>query len=181
MSPTVEATVSAGIAYATLSPAELARRWNDLRSDPSAPDFCELDEYGNIVVMNPPRKPHQRIVRALMQQIETQLGGEALPGIGVLTRIGVRVPDIVWQPQPTPDDPASPAPPLVVEVQSESNTRAELDAEVAAYLAAGAREVILVELSGRIRFFGADGERSASSLGLTLQLPADTYPRPDIA
>jgi Uma2 family endonuclease len=169
--------MSAGIAYATLSPAELAQRWNELQRDPSAPDFCELDEYGDIVVMNPPRKPHQRIVRALMQQIETQLGGEALPGIGVLTRIGVRVPDIVWQAQPTPDDPASPAPPLVVEVQSESNTRAELDAKVAAYLAAGAREVVLVELSGRIRFFAADGERSASALGLTLQLPADTYPR----
>lgn len=49
---------------------------------------------------------------------------------------------------------------------------------MAAYLAAGAREVVLVELSGRIRFFAADGERSASALGLTLQLPADTYPLP---
>ncbi|MFN3566313.1 MAG: Uma2 family endonuclease [Burkholderiaceae bacterium] len=168
--------MSAGIAYATLTPAELARRWNELQRDPSAPDFCELDEYGDVIVMNPPRKPHQRIVRALQQQIEAQLGGEALPGIGVLTRIGVRVPDIVWQPQPTPDDPATPAPPLVVEVQSESNTRAELDAKVAAYLAAGAREVVLVELSGRIRFFGPEGERSASSLGLSLALPAGTYP-----
>ncbi len=170
--------MAAGIAYATLSAAELARRWNELQSDASAPDFCELDEYGDIVVMNPPSKPHQRIVWSLQQQIVAQLGGEALPGIGVLTRIGVRVPDVAWQSQPTPDDPASPAPPLVVEVQSESNTRAELDAKIAAYLAAGAREVVLVELVGRIRFFAADGERSASALGLTLQLPADTYPRP---
>ncbi|HXF46518.1 MAG TPA: Uma2 family endonuclease [Burkholderiaceae bacterium] len=166
----------AGIAYATLTPTELARRWNELQRDPSAPDFCELDEYGDVIVMNPPRKPHQRIVRALMHQIETRLGGEALPGLGVLTRIGVRVPDIVWQPQPTDDDPASPAPPLIVEVQSDANTRAELDAKVAAYLAAGAREVILVELSGRIRYFGAEGERTASAYGLTLALPAGTYP-----
>jgi Uma2 family endonuclease len=78
--------------------------------------------------------------------------------------------------QKGPDKPASPAPPLVVEVQSESNTRAELDAKVAAYLAAGAQEVVLVELSGRIRFFGPEGERSASSLGLSLTLPAGTYP-----
>lgn len=169
--------MSAGIAYATLAPAELARRWNELQREPSAPDFCELDEYGDVVVMNPPSKPHQRIVWSLQQQIVQQLGGEALPGIGVLTRIGVRVPDIAWQSRPTPDDPASPAPPLIVEVQSESNTRAELDAKVAAYLAAGAREVVLVELNGRIRFFGPDGERSASALGLNLQLPADTYPR----
>jgi Uma2 family endonuclease len=168
--------VAAGIAYATLTPAELARRWNELQRDPSAPDFCELDEYGDVIVTNPPRKPHQRIVAALMQQIEAQLGGEALPGLGVLTRIGVRVPDIVWQPQPTDDDPSSPAPPLIVEVQSESNTRAELDAKVGAYLAAGAREVILVELSGRIRFLGADGERTAGAYGLNLSLPAGTYP-----
>ncbi|MCX8116019.1 MAG: hypothetical protein N3D71_13250 [Burkholderiaceae bacterium] len=47
---------------------------------------------------------------------------------------------------------------------------------MAAYLAAGAREVILVELSGRIRFFGAEGERTASAFGLNLALPAGTYP-----
>jgi Uma2 family endonuclease len=169
--------VSAGIAYATVTAAELARRWHELQCDPSAPDFCELDEYGDVIVTNPPRKPHQRIVAALMQQIVQRLGGEALPGLGVLTRIGVRVPDIVWQPQPTDDDPASPAPPLIVEVQSEGNTRAELDAKVAAYLAAGAREVILVELSGRIRYFGPEGERAASAYGLNLALPAGTYPR----
>ena len=44
-------------------------------------------------------------------------------------------------------------------MQSESNTRKELDEKLAAYLAAGAREVILVELSGRIRWFDANGER----------------------
>jgi hypothetical protein len=48
-------------------------------------------------------------------------------------------------------------------VQSGGNTRAELDAKVAAYLAAGAQEVVLVELSGRIRFFGPEGERAASA------------------
>jgi Uma2 family endonuclease len=87
----------------------------------------------------------------------------------------VRVPGIVWQPQHTDDDPA-PAPPLIVEVQSESNPRAELDAKVAAHLEAGTREVILVELPGRIRFFGAEGERAASAFGLNLTLPAGTYP-----
>jgi Uma2 family endonuclease len=65
-----------------------------------------------------------------LPDLGSQLGGEALPGIGVLTRIGVCVPDITRQAQPTPDDPASPAPVLIVEVQSESNTRAELDAKV---------------------------------------------------
>lgn len=62
-------------------------------------------------------------------------------------------------------------------MQSEENTRRELNEKVAAYLEAGAREVILVELSGRIRYFGADGERASSALGLTLSLPPGSYPR----
>jgi hypothetical protein len=41
---------------------------------------------------------------------------------------------------------------------------------------AGAREVIIVETTGRIRSFGSEGERAASALGLTLTLPAGTYP-----
>jgi len=36
-------------------------------------------------------------------------------------------------------------------VQSEDTTRRELSDKVAAYLEAGAREVVLVELGGRIR------------------------------
>lgn len=86
--------IPVGIAYAALSPDELARRWNALQRDPSAPDFCELDEHGDVVATSRPGKPHQRIVAALMRQIFQQLGGEALLGICVLTRIGVRVPDI---------------------------------------------------------------------------------------
>jgi hypothetical protein len=85
--------MTSGIAYATLSPAELARRWNALQRDPSAPDFCELD------------------------------------------------------------------------------------AKAGAYLGAGTREVVLVELSGRIRFFAPEGERAASALGLSLALPDGTCPR----
>lgn len=61
-------------------------------------------------------------------------------------------------------------------MQSESNTRKELDEKLAAYLAAGARDVILVELSGRIRHFDANGERADSAFGLKLALPPHSYP-----
>ncbi len=166
-----------GLVYQTLSPTQLAERWRQLLVDPTAPDRCEIDAYGEIVVMNPPKKLHQRIVRAIQRQVEDKLGGEALPGFGVLTRIGVRVPDICWQAQPTPDDPADPAPTICVEVQSESNTRRELDEKISAYLEAGSREVILVELSGRIRFFAASGEKASSAFGLALTIPPETYPR----
>jgi Uma2 family endonuclease len=103
--------VRAGTAYAVLSPAELAKCWLDhLESpDPSLPDLFELDEYGEIVSMNPPSTPHQRIV-AFMRQLEAALGGEALPGISVMTRIGVRIPDVVWNPRFDGFDPAGPTP-----------------------------------------------------------------------
>jgi len=167
--------MDAGLAYPQLAKDDLAQRWKSLLDDPAAPDRCELNEYGDVIVTDPSSKPHQRIVMALARQLVEQLGGEALPGIGVLTRIGVRLPDLCWAPSLGLGEPTTPAPAICIEVQSESNTRQELDAKLAAYLEAGAREVVLVELNGRIRYFDAQGERPASSLGLVLILPAGTY------
>lgn len=169
--------MGAGLAYQPLADAALSARWQQLLAEPGAPDFCEIDELGDVIEMNPLSKPHQRIVWSIQQQIVAKLGGEALPGVGVLTRIGVRVPDVIWEEQPVQSDPTSPAPTICVEVQSESNTRREMNEKLAAYLAAGAREVILVELSGRIRYFDASGERESSSFAIALTLPPDTRPR----
>ena len=168
--------MSASLVYPRLAPAQLAARWLELLDQPGLPHMFELDQYGELIEMNPPKTPHQRIVRALSQQIDDQLGGEALPGLGVLTSIGVRIPDVVWQARWANEDPASPAPTICVEVLSPDNSRREIDEKTAAYLAAGAQEVIIVEMSGRIRFFGAEGERSTSGMGLTLTLPPGTYP-----
>lgn len=168
--------MSAPLVYPRLSSEQLAERWLELLDQPGLPHMFELDQYGELIEMNPPKTPHQRIVNALQVQIAAALGGEALPGLGVLTSIGVRIPDVVWQARWVNQDPVSPAPTVCVEVLSPDNTRREIDEKTAAYLAAGAREVIIIETSGRIRFFGADGERAASALGLTLTLPPGTYP-----
>ena len=168
--------MGAGLAYQPLAPEALVQRWRDLAARAGLPERWELDEYGEVVEMNPPGGPHQRVVLALAMQLLEQLGGDALPGAGVVTRIGVRVPDVCWNPEPHTEDPVVPAPAICIEVQSESNTRKELDEKLAAYLAAGAREVILVELSGRIRWFDADGERADSAFGLKLALPPHSYP-----
>jgi hypothetical protein len=61
-------------------------------------------------------------------------------------------------------------------VLSPDNTRREIAEKTAAYLAAGAREVVIVETTGRIRFFGADGERASGAFGVELVLPVGTYP-----
>jgi Uma2 family endonuclease len=171
--------MGAALVYPQLSSEELAARWHELIGQPGLPWRFELDQYGEIVEMIAPKTAHQRIVRSVLLQIEAQLAGEALPGIGVLTAIGVRIPDVAWQKAWAGDEALiSPAPTLCVEVVSPDNTRREIDEKAAAYLAAGATEVIVVELSGRIRFFGTEGERAASALGLTLTLPPGTYPRP---
>lgn len=168
--------MNAPLVYPRMSGEQLAARWRELLDQPGLPHRFELDEFGELIEMNPPQLPHQRIVHALSKQIESQLGGEPLPGLGVLTSIGVRIPDIVWQPEWSNQDPANPAPALCVEVLSPDNTRREIEEKTAAYLAAGAREVVIVEMSGRIRYFDARGERTQSSLGLQLSLPSGTYP-----
>jgi Uma2 family endonuclease len=63
------------------------------------------------------------------------------------------------------------APGICVEVASPGNAEKWLLEKAAAYLAAGATEVVIVELDGRIRFFGKDGERPNSAFGLRLTLP----------
>ena len=168
--------MNAPLVYPVLTHTQLGARWRELLDEPGLPHLFELDQYGELIEMNPPKTPHQRIVRGLLSQLEAQLGGEALPGIGVLTSMGVRIPDVVWQASWHNEDPASPAPTICVEVLSPDNTRREIAEKTAAYLEAGAREVIIVETSGRIRFFGAEGERDASAMGLVVTLPAGTYP-----
>lgn len=85
-------------------------------------------------------------------------------------------PDVCWNAEPLVKDPTVPAPAICIEVQSPDNTRKELDQKLAAYLAAGSREVILVEMSGRIRHFDANGERADSAFGLRLTLPPNSCP-----
>jgi hypothetical protein len=53
---------------------------------------------------------------------------------------------------------------------SPSNTQAAISRKAQAYLRAGAKEVIVVEVDGKIRYLTAAGEQRQSSLGITLNL-----------
>ena len=44
-----------------------------------------------------------------------------------------------------------------------------------AYLRGGAREVIVVGLRGEVEFFGTEGKRATSALGISLALPAALF------
>ena len=165
-----------------LSADELRERWAALLSDPDVPERVELDEFGEVIVSPAPSNKHQIVVLALLRQVEARLGGEAgMPSVQTLTA-GIRSPDVAWMADAeawrrlSREDPMPVVPDLCVEVVSPGNRRKDLNEKVAAYLAGCAREVVLVEMDGRIRYFHQDGEHGESRLGLKLTLPPDTYP-----
>jgi len=155
-----------------LTRAAAAERWRSL--DPVIPEDGrpEMDQYGELFLAPLPANRHQRVASQIAWQMQQQLGGEAMTGIAINTRIGVRVPDACWtglDPRSFDADPAPSAPEICVEVASPGNTQKWLLEKAAAYIEAGAREVIIVELDGRIRFYDANGERVDSAFGLQLQ------------
>jgi Uma2 family endonuclease len=162
-----------------LSRTELRQRWQQLAHDPlvaAIPFKVELNEKGAIEV-SPPTTRHAFIQAFVVRELARQRPeGTTFAECPVETEIGVRVPDVVW---------ASPefmnthgtdgqfrvAPDLCVEVLSPTNTRAEMSEKVAAYLAAGAREVWLVGDDGVPEIHTSAGRASASALAFDLPRP----------
>ena len=162
-----------------LSRAELRRRWQQLAADPlvaAIPYKVELNEKGAIEV-SPPTTRHAFLQAYVSSEVARQRPeGTTFTGCPVETEIGVRVPDVVW---------ASPefmrrhgaesefraGPDLCVEVLSPTNTRAEIGEKVAAYLAAGAREVWVVGEDGVPEIHTSAGRVPASTLGFDLPRP----------
>ncbi len=166
--------------YATPNEILIAR-WTDLINDPSLHDLpykIELNSDGKIE-MSPASNRHgtlqARVARALGNAMP---GGEVITECSVLTDIGVRVPDVAWASSEFLESqqdstPFTRAPELCVEVNSPSNTAREIENKVRAYLAAGAREVWVVEeRRGALEFFGSEGARASSEYGIQVELPA---------
>jgi Uma2 family endonuclease len=64
------------------------------------------------------------------------------------------------------------APEICIEVRSPSNTDAEMAMKTRAHLAAGAREVWIVSVSGEREVFTRQGLQTASGYPLTIRLDA---------
>ena len=107
------------------------------------------------LVVNAPRWEHQAIVGALYAELRAwtrAAPGRGRAALGVAVRMGdldVYVPDVVWLPDAAvPARNAAylpPVPDLVVEVRSPSTWRYDVGRKKAAYEAAGARELWLVD------------------------------------
>lgn len=155
-----------------LSPAAIARRWRELAPVLPEDGRPELDEFGELLLAPLPSNRHQRITGWIASQLRQALGGE-IGAFAINTRIGVRVPDACWTRDGArfEQDPAQTAPEICVEVASPGNAEKWLLEKAAAYLASGAIEVVVVELDGRVRFFGKDGERADSAFAIKLTIP----------
>ena len=175
----MNATVAKPKAGYRLSMTELRERWRQLATDPlvaAIPFKVELNEKGAIEV-SPPTTRHAFLQSFVSRELARQRpDGTTFTECPVETEIGMRIPDVVW---------ASPefmqlhgtesefraGPDLCVEVLSPTNTRAEIDEKIAAYLAAGAREVWVVGADGVPEIHTTDGQVAASALGFHLPRP----------
>jgi len=161
------------------APEALTRRWAEVIADPALRDLpykIELNARGKME-MSPASNTHGRWQSRVGAELLRLLPeGEVISEASVLTTIGVRVPDVVWASRRFVEahgmaTPFPRAPEICVEIESPSNSEGEMKEKIEAYLAAGAEEVWVVSEEGRIRFFGANGERTASALGIQPSLP----------
>jgi Uma2 family endonuclease len=167
-------------AEAVLDRDTLIRRWQELGTDPDTPDYYELNEYGEVIMVPKPTNDHQRVAQEVALGLMASLGHRAVQEVSVLTDRGVRVPDVVWMPsarweQAKGQTPLAFVPDVCVEVLSPGNTREEIAMKTGAYLRGGAKEVIVVGLRGEIEFFGPEGKRTQSALDIALKLPASLF------
>jgi len=148
--------------------------------DPSLTDLpykVELNAWGKIE-MSPAGNRHGRLQAVIVGEFARQLPrGIVLSECSILTKIGIRVPDVAWG---GPEfmkawgeiTPYRRAPEICVEIVSPSNSKAEMQEKTEAYLSAGAVEVWLVSEEGTIRYFTASGEAPGTAFSVRLSLPA---------
>jgi Uma2 family endonuclease len=165
------------------TPEALVGRWEEVLKDPSLRDLpykIELNAGGKLE-MRPASNRHGRLQAVLALELGRQLQGMVLTECSILTRIGVRVPDVAWA---SPEfmkafgeiTPYTQAPEICVEILFASNVEAEIAEKIGAYLAAGAEEVWLVSEDGTVRYVSPLGELARSRFPVALSLPAPLKP-----
>ena len=171
--------MSAVLRIAPLDSDALASRWRQILRDGELDELpegyrLELDQYGDLIVSPRPTNRHQVLAALVCDQLREALQGFAVSGeLSILTPIGVRAPDGFWTTAPSRvlEEPVLHAPEICIEVASPSNSASWLARKAAAFLEAGAQEVIVVSVDGTSgRYFRADGEHDRSAF-VTLRLP----------
>jgi Uma2 family endonuclease len=139
-----------------------------------------VSRYGELIWNPEPTEKHEAVCQRIQAELTDALGSAALQRIAITTDRGIRTPGIVWMSaarweQVKGSRPLPFVPDVCVEVVSARDTREATTMKTAAYLRGGAREVIVVRLNGETEFFGPEGKRAASALGIVLDLPAALF------
>ena len=148
-------------------------RWREICADPQLARVegrVESDAHGHIVMSPPPGFSHSEYQATILDRL-CKPGGKALPECPVSTNGGVRGIDVVWisderKSRAVRDNVLVIAPEICVEVLSPGNTRAEIDEKRSLLFEAGADEVWLCDLTGRMFFFGKEGPTEAMPASL---------------
>jgi Uma2 family endonuclease len=156
-------------------------QWADVLADKSLEDLpykIELNEWGN-VEMSPATNKHSIVQSELADLLNKKLPyGRAIVEFSIQIENQVRVPDVVWcsknfLKQHIKEDPCSVAPEICIEVVSPSNSFAEMKRKMALYFKAGAKEVWLVDFSGKAKIFNEIKELEKSAFDIDVVLDLD--------
>jgi len=163
----------------TATREQLIAQWTELVNDPSLHDLpykIELTAEGKIQ-MSPANNWHGMAQASLAHAMVRDLpGGRVITECSILTSIGVRVPDVAWASDEFlrlqgASTPFTSAPEICVEIVSRSNRKSEIGEKIAAYLAAGAKEVWIVSTAAQVEFHGPEGQRQQSGFPVKIELP----------
>ena len=137
-------------------------RWEEICADPvlAALDHrIETDRFGHPIMMPPPgfdHGDHQFTIGLHLRRL--MMGGKVVTECPVSTADGVKGVDVVWissarLAEARRNNVLVRAPEICVEVISPGNTRDEIETKKRLYFAAGADEVWLGGMNGRMTFF----------------------------
>ena len=154
--------------------ASINRRvWSRLVADPrygQIPDRVETDREGRAITSPPPSHRHSRRQFRIGSLLEALMpAGFVLTECAVSTAEGVKAADVAWYNASRAEEADAAelpdrAPDVCVEVVSPSNATGEIQAKAALYFAAGAEEVWICRLDGRLSFLRPDGPIDRSRL-----------------
>jgi Uma2 family endonuclease len=145
-------------------PDAVIARWQELVDDPELarwPGKVETDRFGRTIMSPPPAFGHVSYTGKIIRWLnELSPDGRALPETPVLPADGVKVPDVTWISAAYAQELEARkplvlerAPEICVEVLSPSNSSAEMDENRALYFEAGAHEVWICGLDGKMEFY----------------------------
>ena len=148
-----------------ITQAQFARnlaRWQELLADRELarlPFRIETDRLGRIIMTPPPSLTHGARQFEIARRLATLLpGARVITECPLSTADGVKAIDVAWLARGRTEVDRGDlvleiAPEICVEILSPSNTAEEIAEKRALYFEAGAREVWICELDGRLSFY----------------------------